>query len=134
MSDERINSVETRNYDITRNLNYYGTKTWVEINGSCSKQDKVSFDHEKVVSIYIVFDISKSISSSDYPTPEKCLFGAVSLTKNAFIDKCKYSVYGIEFDRRGSFSFPGTGLGRNVVIFGLDISSSTREKRHFDFG
>ena len=25
----------------------------------------------------------------------------------------------------GSFSFPGTGLGRNVIIFGVDMSSST---------
>ena len=28
----------------------------------------------------------------------------------------KYSGYGIGFDRHGSFSFPGTGLGRNVII------------------
>ena len=26
----------------------------------------------------------------------------------------------------GSFSFPGTGLGRNVIIFGVDMSSSTK--------
>ena len=55
-----------------------------------------------------------------------CLFGAVSLTKNADIDKYKYSGYGIGFDRHGSFSFPGTGLGRNVIIFGVDMSSSTK--------
>ena len=24
------------------------------------------------------------------------------------------------------FSFPGTGLGRNVIIFGVDMSSSTK--------
>ena len=54
------------------------------------------------------------------------LFGAVSLTKNADIDKYKYSGYGIGFDRKGSFSFPGTGLGRNVIIFGVDMSSSTK--------
>ena len=28
--------------------------------------------------------------------------------------------------RHGSFSFSGTGLGRNVIIFGIDISSSTK--------
>ena len=55
-----------------------------------------------------------------------CLFGAISLTKNADIDKYKYSGYGIGFDRHGSFSFPGTGLGRNVIIFGVDMSSSTK--------
>ena len=48
------------------------------------------------------------------------------MTKNADIDRYKYSGYGIGFDRHGSFSFPGTGLGRNVIIFGVDMSSSTK--------
>ena len=48
------------------------------------------------------------------------------MTKNADIDKYKYSVYGIGFSRHGRFSFPGTGLGRNVIIFGVDMSSSTK--------
>ena len=46
------------------------------------------------------------------------------MTKNADIDKYKYSGYGIGFDRRGSFSFPGGVFGKNVIIFGVDISSS----------
>ena len=37
------------------------------------------FHHEKVVNIYIV---------------------AVALTKNADIDKCKYSGYGVGFDKK----------------------------------
>ena len=63
---------------------------------------------------------------SDYPILENCLFGAVTLTKNADIDKYKHSGYGIGFDRHGSVSFPGTRLGRNVIIFGVDMSSSTK--------
>ena len=35
-----------------------------------------------------------------------------------------YSGYGIGFDRRGIFSFPGGGFGQNVIIFGADMSSS----------
>ena len=54
------------------------------------------------------------------------MFGAVTLTKNADIDKYKYSGYGIGFDRHGKFSFTGTGLGRNITIFGVDMSSSTK--------
>ena len=57
---------------------------------------------------------------------ENCLLGAVTLTKNIDIDKYKYSGYGIGFDTHESFSFPGTGLGRNVIIFGVDMSSSTK--------
>ena len=41
------------------------------------------------------------------------LFGEVTLTKNADIDKYGYSGYGIGFDRRSSFSFPGGGFGKN---------------------
>ena len=54
------------------------------------------------------------------------MFGAVTLTKNADLDKYRYSGYETGFDRHGSFSFPGTGLGRNVIIFGVDMSSSTK--------
>ena len=90
------------------------------------KQDSVTFNHKKVVNIYIVYEISKSINISDYPTLENCLFGVVSLTKNAEIDRYGYSGYGIGFHRHGCFSFPATGFGRNVKIFGVDMSSSTK--------
>ena len=91
MSDERINSIKTSNHSITPNLDYYGTKTRVEFNGSCLKQDRIIFNHRKVVNIYIVYEIDKSINISNYQAPENCLFGAVALTKNADIDKYKYS-------------------------------------------
>ena len=45
----------------------------------------------------------------------------VTLIKNADIDKYGY---GIGFDRKGSFSFPIGGYGQNVIIFGVDMSSS----------
>ena len=126
LSDVRINSITTPNHSITPNVDYYGTKTRVEFNGSCLKQDKVTFNHGKVVNIYIVYEISKSINISDYPTLENWLFGAVSLTKNADIDKYKYSGYGIGFDRHGSFSSPGIGFEQHEIVFGVDMSSSTK--------
>ena len=89
---------------------------------------------KKVVNIYTVYEISKIINISDYPTLKNCLFGTVTLTENADIDRYKYSGYGIGFDRHGRFSFPGTGLGRNLIIFGVDMSSSTKtvtEKKTF---
>ena len=126
MSDERINSIKTSNHSITLNLDYYGTKTRVELNGSCLKQYSVKLNHEKLVNIYIVYDISKIINISDYPTLKNCLFGAVSLTKNSDTNRYKYSGYGIGFDRHGRFSFPGTGLGRNVIMFRVDMGSSKK--------
>ena len=124
MSDEKL--ILLKRHSVTPNLSFYGTKPRVEFSGSCLKQDKVTFNHGKIVNMYIVYEISKNIDISDYPTLQNWLFGAISLTKNADIDKYKYSGYGIGFDRKGSFSFPGTGLGRNVIIFGVDMSSSTK--------
>ena len=66
LSDERINSIKTLHDSITPNLNYYDTRTRVEFNESCFKQDEVIFNHEKVVNSYIVYEISKSINISSY--------------------------------------------------------------------
>ena len=52
------------------------------------------------------------------------MLGAVKLAKNADNDKYKYSGYGIGFDWKGTFSFPGGGFGCNVTIFRVDMSSS----------
>ena len=64
-----------------------------------------------MVNICIVYELFAFRSHSNDPTLKNCLFGAVILTKNADIDKCGYSGYGIGFDRRSSFSFPGGGFG-----------------------
>ena len=68
------------------------------------------------------------------PTLVNRLFGAVTLTKNADIDKYKYSGYGIGFDRGGLYLLPSGRFGRNAVIFGVDMSSSVHvdNKRHFN--
>ena len=58
--------------------------------------------------IYIYIK-GKDINISDYPTLENYLFGGVSLTKNADIDKYKYSGYGTGLDRHESFSSLGIG-------------------------
>ena len=89
MSNERINSVKTSNRSITPNLRYYGTKTRVEFKESYLKQDKVTFNHGKIVNTYIIYEISKNINITDYPTLENCLFGAVILMQNADIDRYK---------------------------------------------
>ena len=46
------------------------------------------------------------------------------MTKNADIDKYGYLGDGIGFDRKTTFSFPCGGFGQNVIIFGVDVSSS----------
>ena len=124
LSNKSIKPPTTSDNSLTPELNYYGTKIKIKFTGSCLKQLDHIFTHKKVVNIYIVYELAASSSHDGDPTIKNCLFGPVTLTKNADIDKYKYSVYGIEFDRRPSFSFPSGGFAQNVLIFGADMSTS----------
>ena len=126
LSAESIKPPTTSDNSLTPALSYYGTKTRVKFTGSCLKQSKTSYNHGKVVNIYIVYKLGASSSHINNPTLKNCLFGAVTLTKNADIDKYGYSGYGIGFDRKSSFSFPGGRCGQNVTIFKVDMISSAQ--------
>ena len=51
------------------------------------------------------------------------LFGNVRITKNAESNKYSYSPYRSRFDFRSLISLPNN-LGKNVIIFGAEMSSS----------
>ena len=72
------------------------------------------------------YEITNFHGISRYPTLANALFGAVKLTKNTDIDKCKYSLHGIGFDGHGFFSHTNGGTRKDVIIFGVDMNSSTR--------
>ena len=121
--DESIKSPSTSNSIFNPFLDYVGTKIRVEFKGSCLKQDKILFDHGKILNIYIAYKINENFNISSYPTLENCLFGTVKLTRHPDIDQYKYFGYGIGFDRKGFFSLRNE-LGRNVKIFGVHMTSS----------
>ena len=125
LSAESIKPPTTSDNSLTPALSYYGTKTRVRLTGSCLKQSTISYNHRPIVNIYIVCELGASGSNINDPTLKNCLFGAVTLTKNANIDKYGYFGYGNGFDRKSSLPVPGGGLGQNILIFGADMSSST---------
>ena len=51
------------------------------------------------------------------------MFRAVKLTKHVDVDFYKYSGHGVGIDRKGSYSI-GNKIGRNVIIFEVDMSLS----------
>ena len=125
LSDEAITPYSTSDDSLTPLIDYYGTKIRLKFSKSCLKQpNKLAHDYGHKINVYIVYELGASSSSSNDPMLKNCLFGAVTLTRNADIEKYGYSVFGIGFDRRSNFSFPGVGFGQNVLIFGVDMSSS----------
>ena len=125
LSDESIKPPTASDNSLAPAINNYGSKRRVKFARSCLKQsNKLSYTYGKIVNIYIVYELGASNSNDNDPTLKNCLFGAVTLTKNSDIEKYGYSGYGIGFDRRSSFSFPSGGYGQNILIFGVDMSSS----------
>ena len=106
-------------------IDHYGSKVRLKFNKNCLKQSNtLTYDYGHKVNVHIVYELGASSSNVSDPTLKNCLFGAVALTKNADIEKYGYSGFGIGFDRKSSFTFPGGGFGQNVLIFGIDMSSS----------
>ena len=125
LSDETITPYATSDNSLTRLIDYYGAKIRLKFNKSCLKQsNNLTYDYGHIVNVYIVYELGAYSSSDSDPTLKNCSFGAVTLTKNADIEKYGYSGFGIGFDRRSSFSFPGGEFGENILIFGVDMSSS----------
>ena len=124
LSDETIKPPATSDITLTPLIDYCGNKVNVKFNGTILRQREMSYTHGTTVNIYIVYWLGTSSSHTDDPALQNCLFGAVTLTKNADIDKYGYSGYGIGFDKKSSFSFPDGGFGQNIWIFGVDMSSS----------
>ena len=55
-------------------------KIKLKFNGNCIIQDQITYTPQTIVKIYIVYEITKKNSVSDYPTLENCLLGSVKLT------------------------------------------------------
>ena len=111
LSSETIGPPPTSDNSFNLKISHYDSKIKVKFPGSCLKQLKIIYTHGTIVSIYIVYELGASSSHNNDPTLKNCLFGAVTSTKNADIEKYGYSGYGTGFDRRSSFSFPGGGFG-----------------------
>ena len=84
-------------------------------------------NNNNVVNIYIVYELGLINNyRTDVYTIENALFGAMIITKNAANNsENKYEGYGICFDSGGKFSKGNISDGKNVIIFGVDMSFST---------
>ena len=98
------------------------------------QQNKVIIpNNNNVINIYCVYKLQPIASSRDISyTVQNALFGAMQITKDPTDNsKDNYKGYGICFDDRNLFShtitqggFQRTSNGKNVLIFGADMSFS----------
>ena len=95
-------------------IDYYDSEVRVKFNKACLQQ---SNNYGSRVNIYIVYELGDSSSNDSDPTLKNCLFGAVTLTKNADIENMGILVMELYLIEEEVF-------GQNVLTFGVDMSSS----------
>ena len=110
-------------------------RTHVHLNGNHFQQIVAGIpNNNNVINIYCVYKLDPIASTRDTSyTIQDALFGAMQITKNATdYDKNNCKGYGICFDERSQFGHTITESsrthitnGRNVLIFGADMSFST---------
>ena len=106
----------------------------VYLSGNHFRQNNVIIpNNNNAINIYCVYKLDPIASSRDTSfTIQNALFGAMQITKNATDNsKNNYKGYDICFDERSQFSHTitedgrtHTTNGRNVLIFGVDMSFS----------
>ena len=111
-------------------------RLYVYLSGNHFQQKKVIIPNNyNVINIYCVYKIQPISSSRDTSfTIQNALFGAMQITKDATDNsKNNYKGYGTCFDERSQFGhtiteggFTHTTNGRNVLIFGEDMSLSVQ--------
>ena len=106
----------------------------VYLSGNPFQQNIATFPiNYNIINIYCVYKLDPIASTRDTSyTIQNALFGAMQITKNdTDYDKNNYKGYGICFDERSQFGHTitengraHTTNGRNVLIFGVDMSFS----------
>ena len=131
-SDSNMNAFANAKSNLP-NLKNYG-RMHVYLSGNRFQQNKVIIpNNNKAINIYNVYKLDPIASNRDTSfTIQNALFGAMEITKNATDNsKNNYKGYGICFDERCQFGHTitedgraHTTNGRNVLIFGVDMSFS----------
>ena len=89
------------------------------------KQNKLGYVHGTAINIYTVHELkNRSTDNADFIVSNG-LFGAVKINKNVNTSHYQYKGYGICFDSGGKFSIGNFTNGKNVLIFGADMSFSS---------
>ena len=61
LSDESIKPPTTDNKMLDPSLDFVGTKARIKFRGDCLKQKNITFNHGKIVNIYILYEIERSV-------------------------------------------------------------------------
>ena len=123
MSEETIENITKSDGNFAPTFVDHHLLPDMNFSGHCLIKNDISV-LKNVINLYISYILNPQLRNLNTEfTLSNCLFGPVKLTKNTYLDKYKYIGYGIGFDSRSEFLFTDGSFGKNVIIFGADMSS-----------
>ena len=91
----------------------------INFNGHCLININISIP-KKVIKLYISYTQNPQLRNLNTGfTLSNCLLGSVKLSNNAYLDKYKYSGYGIGFDSRSEFLYLTVAWGKMSLFMEL---------------
>ena len=124
MSEESIKNVTKSDSNFEPTLIDHHLLPYMNFNGHCLIKNNISIP-EKVINLYISYTLGLQLKILNPDVAlGNCLFGSIKLTKYVDPDKYMYTGCGIGFDSFSEFLFTDGSYGKNIIIFGADMSSS----------
>ena len=122
MSGESIENITKSDNNFAPTFVDHHSLPYTNFNGRCWIKNNLSIP-KNVTKLYISNTLGLQLRNfnTDFTLS---LFGSLKLTENADLDKYKYTGYGIKFNSCGEYSSPDGRVSKNVIIFGVDMSSS----------
>ena len=119
LSNKKLTTPTTTDNSHSISIKLYEDSTF------CLEQRNATFTPPDRVLLFIVhkLDTWSQDLNPDF-TLKDCFLGSIKLAKNADPDKYVYSGYDIGFNSHSEFSSPDGNVGKNVIAFGVDMSSS----------
>ena len=130
-SNKNVLSSVQNTKNVAPDIKNINGQLYVSFNGNYFEQDPITIPNS-VINIHVVYKLDpiSSTRNTDY-TIQNALVGAMKITKITDSSKNNYKVYGLRFDEGSEFghtvkqgNFNRTTNAKNVIIFGVDMSSS----------
>ena len=125
-SAEKLTTSTTTDISLFLSIKWYENSNFCLVfKGSCLKQNNATYTPPSRINVFIDYelDIWSRDLNSDF-TLKDCSFGRIKSAENADPNKHVVSGYGIGFHSCSEFSLPEGSVGKNVILFGVDMSSS----------
>ena len=118
LTARKLTNATTTDNSLSPAIKWYKNSNFCLIyKGSCLKQNNLP----NIIISFTAYELDTG--SRDFSLRD-CLLGGAKLAKNTDPDKYLYTGYCTGFGSRSEFSLPNGSVGKNVIIFGVDMSSS----------